>query len=379
MGNTPKTKNQLRVMKKLVKDNTTDFSQIILLVIQHIKENSKEFLRLLNKAGFYKIITISKPYSFNEKAYKQMQKFTKILIPTTKELEDLSIIKNVIEETHRLDKKFICLDLGGYFSRFFNQNTNLRKNLLGIIEDTKNGIWFDPLKDHLPVSIASVASSKLKDYVEHYFVAKAIIRNTENIMINSFQKTLAGQKILVCGYGKIGTHIAKKLKHDAFVTIYDNNPVQLLRAKIDGFEIITNLQKLKQFDVILGITGNFVLHEELLKLKNNTYLINGSTRQREFAFFKIKNQIKKREDHKNYSKISLSNGKNLFLLAQGYPVNFWNTESTPEFCLDAVFSEMFALLQKMVQHKLPPGFYPIETHFADIEKQISKIWLQSWL
>lgn len=372
--------NNLLVLDELRKTNKLDFSNINLFVIQHIKDNSVEFIKHLKKSGFKKITVIGKPYSVNTNALNNMKEYAEIIIPTNIELENLVVIDRVLKKILTNEhEKFICLDLGGYFSKYFEFKKISPTNCLGIIEDTLNGIWFDTKKYTQRVPLLSVASSLIKDYTEHYFVAKAIVRNSENILINEFQQTLVTKNILVCGYGKIGEKIAATIKKDGTIFIHDIDPLKLLKASIDGFKIFNPNIDFEKIDIVIGITGNIVFKQELSKFKDKVILINGSTRQKEYDFEFIKNDIETKQELKNYTIYNLKNNKKIYLLANGFPVNFFNTESTPEFCLDAVFSTMYKLLQELLIQKLNPGYYPSELFFLDKEKEIANIWLNKYL
>ena len=104
---------------------------------------TREFIRLLKKSNFKKIVVIAKPYSVDEEALKEIKEYAEVIVPSFKELENLEIIDSVVKKYINKEDKFICLDIGGYFSRYFQNEVSSYSALLGIIEDTKNGIWFN--------------------------------------------------------------------------------------------------------------------------------------------------------------------------------------------------------------------------------------------
>ena len=262
----------------------------------------------------------------------------------------------------------------------FIHNNIIPSNLIGVIEDTKNGLWFVDKKIDFSFPLASVASSELKDAIEGYFVAKAIYRNIEHIFINNFQQTVAGKMVLILGYGKIGSQLAQLVKHDAQVSVYDKNYVQLLKAKFRGLHVIRNLDNISNFDVVIGVTGNVVLNElELRNLNDVVFLINGSTRQREFDFQALNEMAQRVEKTCTHTVYHLSGNKKIILMTDGYPINFFQTESTPEYVLDLVFSEIFVLAQILIGSKLKNGFYAIEKHFPHKEQEIAQLWLNYWM
>lgn len=371
---------KLPVLSEIISKNTTNFSSIKLLVIQHIKKNTVEFIRLLKKSNFRKIVVIAKPYSVDQEALKEIKEYAEVIVPSFEELENLEIVDSVVRKYINEEDKFICLDMGGYFSRYFQNQASSYGALLGVIEDTKNGIWFNKDKIRLKFPLLSVASSRLKVYAENYAVAKSIVRNLENILVNSnFSRSLSGNNILVLGYGGIGENIARLLKDRSLVTVYDISATKLLKARMYGFNIIGDLRDLFGFDIIIGTTGEFVLRREHLRnLKNGAILVNASTRKREFEIDSVRDLITSKIKNELYTTYKFYNGKTMHIIADGFPVNFLNTESVPSSILDLIFSEIFILMKIVTENGISPGFYPVERFYEVIEEDVSKMWLKYW-
>ncbi len=370
---TDRTAYDLPVFRELVRENKVDFSGISLLVIQHLKKNTVQFIKLLGEAGFNGITVIGKPYSIDRSAMADIKRYATVLTPSFRQMESLEAVEKAVKAT---SGKFICLDLGGYFTRYFDKQ-GTPPGLLGVVEDTKNGIWFDRQKK-FSYPFFSVANSELKSHAESFFVAKAIVRNIENVLISSFQETLAGKYVLVVGYGTIGTHVARILQASSNVWVYDIDPIRLLRAKVSGYGIISDLLGIHKFDVIIGITGKIAIKEGLKYAKNGVVLVNGSTRQMEFDRSSIRQLSRKAIKKRQFTKYELWNGKNIYLLADGYPINFMGTESVPEFILDMIFSEMFLLCKILKEREVKPGFYPVETAHPEVEQGVAERWLDYW-
>ncbi|KKQ33921.1 MAG: hypothetical protein US50_C0068G0003 [Candidatus Nomurabacteria bacterium GW2011_GWB1_37_5] len=369
-------KSKLPILAREVRQNDIDFSDITLFVVHHIKENVVEFIRLLSLVGFKKIVVIGKPYSRNEVAEKEFKKYAEVIVPPFEELEKPTFISLFIKRHLSSTDKCICFDMSGYFSRYFTQNAP-PKGLLGVIEETKNGIWFEE-NYQFKFPMLSVASAILKNYGETYFVAKAIMRTSEHILINERQLTLAGHNILIVGYGSIGRHLAYFLRTQATVSIYDIKPPLRLRACVEGHSVLPNLKNLKKFDFIIGVTGSYPLQRELLQLKQDVILINGSTGKREFAFNPIKKSIINVIKTQSISTITLKNKRRIHLLAHGYPVNFFQSESIPSYIFDIVCAETFILAQLLAKSKFKPGYYPIEKYAPDVENRVANAWLDLW-
>lgn len=70
---------------------------------------------------------------------------------------------------------------------------------------------------------------------------------------------LGGKRILVIGYGWCGSGIAGKFRAmGAHTSVYDTDPVYLLKAKVDGHHVSEDLNELiAQAEVIVTSTGRF--------------------------------------------------------------------------------------------------------------------------
>ncbi len=367
----------LPVLNEIVRENTVDVGTVSLYIIQHVKKNTLEYIRLLKRAGFLSITLIGKSYSVDKEALREIKKLARVYMPSFAKLEHSTLVKALMKSAQKKRDPFLCFDLGGYFSRYFSQLPKPPPNLLGIIEETKNGIWFAENERFL-YPFVSIASARLKRYGECNFVAKAIIRSTESILINTFQYSLVGKNILVLGFGNIGSILARDLRGWASVTVHDHKPTALLRASIEGFPTLRTLAHLDRFDVIIGITGSVVLDDTLSALKDGVFLVNGSTRRREFDESTLLSLSKKHVLHHAYDEFFLKNNKKVYRLAGGYPINFHNTESIPEYILDLLFAETFILGTKMIKKTIPAGFTTIESSYPDIEENIAHRWLSYW-
>lgn len=367
-------KSTLPLLAHEVRKNKVDFSDTVLFVVQHMKENTVEFLRQLKKSGFKQIVLIGKPYSRDHKFDKIYEKIATVVTPSFEELEQPQFIKTILSDNLTSKSKYICFDMSGYFSKYFAKHKP-PQGLLGVVEETKNGLWFDP-KHKFNFPMLSVASGKMKDYGESCFIAKAIARSTEHLLLNAHQKIFTGTNVLILGYGIIGKYLADTLKPQTCVSIYDIRPQLRFKAFVEGFTVLQDLKQIAEFDVIIAVTGTFSLKKELLSLKNNVVLVNGSTGKREYDFRTIQPSIISREELEYETLYTLKNKNKIYVLAHGYPVNFFRSESIPEYILDLVLTEMFVLAKHLATHKHKPGYFPIETAFPEIESELAELWLK---
>lgn len=84
----------------------------------------------------------------------------------------------------------------------------------------------------------------------------------------------------------------------------------------------------------------------------------------------LENLSKGRVVAKEGVEYELVNGNKIVALADGYPINFYSSESVPLEVIDIVLTELFLSATKLAQNKYEPGIKkcPID------EKDIAKVF-----
>jgi adenosylhomocysteinase len=283
---------------------------------------------------------------FKEKGY--------IVEPIESMDEALSVFQ---EKSIDSPKEIIVIEDGGYIvPKLHGDFKELLKLTIGAIEQTTKGIREDERVENLNFPVISVAQAELKNRYEPPHVARAVINNIQTLLSVNF----SGKKALVIGYGAIGREIARQLRDTLkmIVTVYDINPNALLEAKNEGFiteSILTNAVKGKF--LIIGATGQTSIgRAELLNMEHNTYLVSASSDQREIGLIELESLAQDKEDIKvNDRKIGTKyiirgTDKVVNLLADGFPINFWASNSMPNEVSDLIMSLIFVSLLYLTEH-----------------------------
>ena len=147
---------------------------------------------------------------------------------------------------------------------------------LGANEETRTGrLLIDDAGVQLPFPVVVIDDSPLKKLLEN---AIGVGQSVLNGYMRATSLLVGGQKVLVVGYGWVGSGIANKFRAmGAHTCVYDADPVYLLKAKVDGHEVAPKLEDmLSQADLIITATGRFhILRKEHIPLfKNGAILCN---------------------------------------------------------------------------------------------------------
>ena len=167
----------------------------------------------------------------------------------------------------------LILDNGGdLFVRYLE---NPFEGLLGGTEETTSGrMRLEKLRDELNLPILVINDSPIKQFAENeHAVGQSVFESYMRITNRSTQ----GKRVVVFGYGACGRGIAANFRNaSSVVTVFDTNPVTLLNACLDGFDVQDREKALREADVVITATGadHVVRAKDLALLKDDVILAN---------------------------------------------------------------------------------------------------------
>lgn len=245
------------------------------------------------------------------------------------------------------DERVAIIEDGGYIVPLVHEEfqSELDK-VAGAVEQTTRGIRNDRQLGHLAFNVHSVADAQLKEQFEPPHVARAIVDNIRKLVPSV---NFSGKQAAVLGYGTIGRHVALQLGPDNLkmvVSVFDPEPNRRLAATQDGFLTRASCgDAVANRALVVGCSGETsVGREELLRMDSGTLVASGSSDQKEIGLLELEALSDKREDTFQEgrpvgTKYRIrSTDTYLHLLANGYPVNFWGSESMPDEASDLVMS-----------------------------------------
>jgi len=153
---------------------------------------------------------------------------------------------------------------------------------------------------------------------------------------------LAGKVAMVAGYGDVGKGSAQSLRgFGCRVIITEVDPINALQAAMEGYEVTTVEDCVERCNIFVTTTGckDILTGKHFLMMKNDAIVCN-------IGHFDCEIQVKWLEDNcKQKTNIkpqvdmyTLSNGKNIILLAEGRLVNLGCAMGHPSFVMSASFS-----------------------------------------
>jgi adenosylhomocysteinase len=216
----------------------------------------------------------------------------------------------------------------------------IRDSIKGVSEETTTGVhrlYEMAKKGELPFPAINVNDSVTKSKFDNLYgcresLVDAIRRGTDVM--------LSGKVAVVCGYGDVGKGSAASLRQGgARVIVTEIDPICALQAAMEGYEVRTMEDSLKDADIYVTATGNkdVITVEHMRGMKNNAIVCNIGHFDSEIQVAGLKNfkwdEIKPQVHH-----IEFPSGKKIILLSEGRLVNLGNATGHPSFVMSASFT-----------------------------------------
>jgi adenosylhomocysteinase len=216
----------------------------------------------------------------------------------------------------------------------------IRDAIKGVSEETTTGVhrlYEMAKKGELPFPAINVNDSVTKSKFDNLYgcresLVDAIRRGTDVM--------LSGKVAVVAGYGDVGKGSAASLRQGgARVIVTEIDPICALQAAMEGYEVRTMEDSLKDGDIFVTATGNkdIITVDHMRGMKNNAIVCNIGHFDAEIQVAGLKNlkwdEIKPQVHH-----IEFPDGKKIILLSEGRLVNLGNATGHPSFVMSASFT-----------------------------------------
>lgn len=357
------------------------------IILQHLFEDTQEFVTHLIRAGATVDCVLGKEYSNDPSVVRALEEMGVRVMPIRyADIESSSLLDDLLteslEQARANDQQVIVHEVGGYFHQaVLRVPDELQPYFLGVVEDTTFGYnRYKRVEDQLSVPVLQVARSPLKE-LEAVFVGEAIVLAFNNLM-RTFGVSIPGREALVVGYGMIGTNVAKALKaNNIQTTIYDTNHLRMIHAFMDGYRVVRSLdEELPKFDLVISATGtNAVEYGMIQNMKSGVILASGGSKNIEFDIRTLEETAFEiealSEEVKKYTIEANGTEKDIVVLRDGTAINF-REKSIPSEIIDIVYTEILHCMLSLIgeRDRFETGLYELS---PQEHSEISKKWLDN--
>lgn len=339
----------------------------IVLMVLHFLSDLIPFVENVLRLGARPedVYLVAKPYPYPRRdAISHSLEAMRIQFRRATEAESVATkaeeILNLLHQRNDLSRKrLLVIEDGGYFAPLLHRTKHRRlvKRCIGVVEQTTKGIRNSEreiAKGQPRIPILSVAKSSFKERYESPEIGRATVQNISRFVPNI---KLSGRRAVVFGFGSIGMYVAESLNR-AFnmgVSVVDNDPQKLVLANhrkdivTEAARSYSKLTQKAETILVVGTTGGgasgrpSVSARLMAQFPDKTILVSTSSDRTEFDVEGLKRMAgnageRIEEGNTLYRFTSDGTRKSLFLLAEGYPINFYGSDSVPNETIDPIMA-----------------------------------------
>ena len=255
--------------------------------------------------------------------------------------------------------------------------TEVAANVRGVSEETTTGVhrlYQLSEQGKLLFPAINVNDSVTKSKFDNLYgcresLADGIKRATD-IMI-------AGKVVVVAGYGDVGKGCAHSMRgFGARVLVTEIDPICALQAAMEGFEVTTMEEALKEGDIFVTCTGNFhvITGEHMNAMKDEAIVCNIGHFDNEIDMTWLEdNPANKRIQIKpQVDKWVLPNGRSLIVLAEGRLVNLGCATGHASFVMSNSFTN-----QVLAQMDLAANAHEVKVYTLSkkLDEEVARLHL----
>lgn len=252
------------------------------------------------------------------------------------------------------------------------------KEMKGISEETTTGVhrlYQMMERGELLVPTINVNDSVTKSKFDNLYgcresLADGIKRATD-VMI-------AGKVVVVLGYGDVGKGCAQSMRsYGARVIVTEIDPICALQAAMEGYEVTTMEEAVKEGNIFVTTTGNrdVITIEHMKHMKDQSIVCNIGHFDNEIQVDKLVDYpgIEHLNIKPQVDKYTFPTGNSIFLLAEGRLVNLGCATGHPSFVMSNSFTNQTLAQIDLWKNSYDVGVYRLPKH---LDEEVARLHLE---
>jgi adenosylhomocysteinase len=274
----------------------------------------------------------------------------------------------------------LLLDDGGDLTKWVhNKYPGLLTDVRGVSEETTTGVHqlHRMMKSNeLKVPAINVNDSVTKSKFDNKYGCRESlvdgIKRATDIM-------LAGKVAVVAGYGDVGKGCTQSLAtYGCRVLVTEIDPICALQALMEGYEVVTMEDAVKEADIFVTATGcrDVITIDHMKNMKDTAIVCNIGHFDTEIQVAALNKfpGIKKDEIKPQVDLYTFPDGHRIILLSEGRLVNLGNATGHPSFVMSNSFSNQVLAQIELFTKNYKPGVYHLP---KELDEKIAKLHIEA--
>lgn len=189
---------------------------------------------------------------------------------------------------------------------------------------------------------------------------------------------IAGKVAVIAGYGDVGKGCAHSMRsYGARVIVTEIDPICALQAAMEGFEVTTMEEAVKEGNIYVTTTGNkdIITIEHIARMKDQAIVCNIGHFDNEIQVEKLVNypSIKHVNIKPQVDKYTFPDGHSIFLLAEGRLVNLGCATGHPSFVMSNSFTNQTLAQIELWLNDYEVNVYRLPKH---LDEEVARLHLE---
>jgi adenosylhomocysteinase len=346
----------------------------------HITTETANLARTLQAGGAEVVLTASNPLSTQDDVAAALVSYDEIPVFAIKGEDNETYYKHIYAALDH--RPHITMDDGAdLVSTLHKERTELISDVLGGTEETTTGVirLRAMAKDGvLRYPIVAVNDALTKHLFDNRYGTG---QSTMDGIIRATNVLIAGKTVVVAGYGWCSRGIAMRAKGlGAKVIVTEVDPLRALEAVMDGYRVMPMSEAAPEGDVFVTSTGdiNVIDRHHFEVMKDGAIVANSGHFNVEINIPALEEMSpgQPRRVRPSVDEYTLSDGRRVYLLAEGRLVNLAAAEGHPSAVMDMSFANQALSAVYILRHadELERSVYPVP---EEIDREIARIKLQA--
>ena len=253
----------------------------------------------------------------------------------------------------------------------------VQKNVIGVSEETTTGVHrlVQMEKDgHLLFPAYNVNDSVTKSKFDNVYGCRESLADG---LKRALDVMVAGKTVVVCGYGDVGTGCAQSMRgYGARVIVTEIDPICALQAAMEGFEVTTLDNVLKDGHIFVTTTGNkdVITKEHMYGMRDQAIVCNIGHFDNEIQVNALNDDdsIKRETIKPQVHRYEFPDGHEVFLLAEGRLVNLGCATGHPSFVMSNSFTNQVMAQIALAKDAPEVGVYLLP---KELDEEVARLHL----
>ncbi|MBA2443111.1 MAG: adenosylhomocysteinase [Rubrobacter sp.] len=365
-----------KLFKNQLADGALDGRKVAMTI--HLEAKTAYLALLMHEAGADVTVSGSNPLSTQDDVCAALAE-RGVRVYATHNPSDAEF-ERYLEQTIETGPEIMVDDGAELVGRMIDKRPDLLDGVIGASEETTTGILKLKAMDAeevIPFPVLAANDALCKHMFDNRYGTGH--SSLSSLMYNT-NLFMGGKTIVVMGFGWVGRGLAKYTKGmGARVIVCEPDPVKLLEAHAEGYEIMNSLDAAEIGDIFVTGTGNLkVLNSEHFeRMKTGAILANAGHYDHEIDVAWLeKNGKNEREVRRNVTEYEMPDGRKIHVIVRGRLVNLAGGDGHPVEIMDLTFAVQALAAHHLAKNSasIPAGLQPIP---AEIDQLVASTKLDT--